>query len=238
VSLEVGGLPPTPCPGHPACDGSTHSGPGSPVSSSHPAPCRRAAKLPRCDRSHAASTVSKSPAAQMCALLSRVRLRDQHPPASRCSGERPGEAPWDGWAGDPSHLAVGSRGSCVFSSHLGTHSAGRRSARCHSWLSQHPQASSTALQEKQAARRWQHLSQGDNKSYQCKPIRRQQDNPRDNPADTEASSALCQRCGFTDKCHGWRDCVCAGTCRLPRGGPPLLPTPALWLWALLGPGRG
>lgn len=40
-----------------------------------------------------------------------------------------------------------------------------------------------ALQEEQAVRRWQHFSQGDNKSYQCKPIPRQQDNPRDKPPD-------------------------------------------------------
>lgn len=61
------------------------------------------------------------------------------------------------------------------------------------------------MQEQQAVWCWQHLSQGDDKSYQCKPIRRQEDNPRDNPARAEASSSPCQCCGFTDKCHGWRD---------------------------------
>lgn len=43
---------------------------------------------------------------------------------------------------------------------------------------------SLALAEpgQQAARRWQPLSRGDDKSYQRKPIRRQRDNPCDNPA--------------------------------------------------------
>lgn len=36
----------------------------------------------------------------------------------------------------------------------------------------------------------------------------------------QTTSAPCQCCGFTDKCHGWRDRVCAGTCRLPGCGPP------------------
>lgn len=146
----------------------------------------------------------------------------------------------DRWAGDPSAPAAGSRGPCPALLCPGTCSAGGRLARCRSRVSRHPQAGSTALQEEQAARRWQHLSQGDNKSYQCKPICRQRDNPRDNPASAEASSAPCQCCGFTDKCHGWRDRVCAGTCWLPGGGPPapLLPTPALRPRELPGPGRG
>lgn len=62
-------------------------------------------------------------------------------------------------------------------------------------------------------RLWQHPSWVDNKSYQCKPIRRQQDNPCDNRASTEASSARRQCCRFTDSCHGWRDRAFANTCR-------------------------
>lgn len=178
-----------------------HDRPISPLSPGRPAPRRRATKLQSCDRSHAASTVSKSPAAQMCALLSLVHLSDQHPPASRCDGERLGEAPWDGEAKDTSAVAEGSRGWYPGLLHLGTCSADSHSAKCRLWLSRHPQAGGTALQEEQAVRCWQHLSQGDNKSYQRKPIRRQQDNPHDNPASAEASSAPCQCCGFTDKCH-------------------------------------
>lgn len=113
----------------------------------------------------------------------------------------------------------GAEGRARLPSHPGARSAGCRGVRSPSRLSWHPQAGSTALQAEQAARRRQHLSQGDNKSYQCKPIRKQQDNPRDNLASTEASSAPCQCCGFTDKCYGWGDCGCAGTCRLPGGSP-------------------
>lgn len=66
-------------------------------------------------------------------------------------------------------------------------------------------------------RLWQRPSWVDNKSYQCKPIRRQQDNPRDNPASTEASSAPWQCHGFTDNCHGRRDRAFANTCRVAVG---------------------
>lgn len=78
----------------------------------------------------------------------------------------------------------GAEGPVWLSFCLGTLSTGSCSLRCCSCLSQHPPAGSTALQEQQAVRCW-HLSLGDNKSYQCKPIRRQEDNPCDNPARAE-----------------------------------------------------
>lgn len=168
-------LPPAPHPG--ACGGSTHGCPSSPASPSHPILCRSAAKLPSCDRSCNASTVSKSAAAQMCALLSMVQLRDQYPPHPAEMVRECVRHPATGGQG-------GAEGPVWLSFCLGTLSTGSCSLRCCSCLSQHPPAGSTALQEQQAVRCW-HLSLGDNKSYQCKPIRRQEDNPCDNPARAE-----------------------------------------------------
>lgn len=72
-------------------------------------------------------------------------------------------------------------------------------------------------------RLWQHPSWADNKSYQCKPIRRQQDNPRDNRASTEASSARQQCRGFADNCHGWRDLLLSTPAGRQWGSPVAAP---------------
>lgn len=107
--LQDGRLPPAPCLGHPACSGSMHGHPGSPTS---PLPCGRATEPLSCDRSCAASNVSRFLVAQMCSLLNLLWLGDHHPPASCCDGEKLGEEPWDGQAGDQLALVVGNRGTC------------------------------------------------------------------------------------------------------------------------------